>query len=52
MCFNLSRHLDIVPQLIKDVERKEKFLFYYHSILGMVLIFTIIQFPMYRFALF
>jgi hypothetical protein len=52
MCFDLSRHLDIVPQLIKDVERKDNFLFYYHSIRGMVLIFPIIQFPMYRFALF
>jgi hypothetical protein len=31
MCFDLSRHLDVVPQLIKDVGRKINFLFYYHS---------------------
>jgi hypothetical protein len=29
MCFDLSWHLDVVPQLIKDVERKTNFLFYY-----------------------
>jgi hypothetical protein len=52
MCFDLSRHLDVVPQPIKDVERKANFWFYYHSILGVGLIFTIIQFSMYGFALF
>jgi hypothetical protein len=25
MHFNLSRHLDVVPQMIKDVERKANF---------------------------
>jgi hypothetical protein len=25
MCFDLSRHLDVVPQPIKDVERKANF---------------------------
>jgi hypothetical protein len=29
MCFDLSRHLDIVPQLIKDVERHFDFYSFY-----------------------
>jgi hypothetical protein len=38
MCFDLSRHLDVVPQLIKDVERK--IIFYFTIILGVILIIT------------